>query len=402
MKVLNHRLARAHAAGLALAIAGLAGPAYADYQSTVLSQGPVGFWNLDETTQPPVLPIAAANAGSLGAAGNGTITDGVVRGEPGEVGKSYRFNNAGWVVTYTGGHVDVTNAALNPDGPFTVEFWAKPSSMPPDLFSPICSLDASQNSGASRAGYLFYADGTSGGRWQFRVGGLSGYASTSTGGLLDTNGWQHVVGVYTGTNTILYVNGVQAATAAASGFSPNTTQAFRIGATTIPNRTFDGWVDEVAFYGAILDADTIKAHFDAATTNSAGYATQILNANPVGYWRLDEPGDPVAANLGSLGAAGNGNYIYNVRPGVTGPVTPGFPGFAAGNKAVAFNGASGYVAIPALNLNTNTVTITGWINATNSQKAGTGLVVSGTGSTIAGLTIDPNFDGLGLGYNWGG
>ncbi|MGH7969417.1 MAG: LamG domain-containing protein, partial [Limisphaerales bacterium] len=393
---------RAHLAALAITIAGLAGPARADYRSTVLSQGPVGFWALDETTQPPVLPIAAANAGSLGTAANGTISDGTVRGEPGIVGKSYRFSNPGWVVTYFGSHVDVpVNPALNPDGPFTVEFWAKPSSMPPDLFSPVCSLDASLNGGSSRSGYILYADGAAG-RWQFRTGGTAGYASTSSGGTLDTNGWQHVVGVYTGTNTILYVNGAQVATAAASGFAPNTNQPFRLGATTIPNRTFDGWVDEVAFYGAALDATTIKAHYDAATTNSAGYSTQILANSPVGYWRLEEQGDPVAANLGTLGAAANGSYIYKATPGVGGPVPPGYPGFDAANKSVAFDGTGGYVTIPALNLNTNTVTITGWINATNSQKSGTVLIFSRSGTTIAGLTIDPNFDGLGLGYNWGG
>ena len=33
------------------------------------------------------------------------------------------------------------NPALNPHGPFSIEFWAKPSSPAPDLFSPVCSLD---------------------------------------------------------------------------------------------------------------------------------------------------------------------------------------------------------------------------------------------------------------------
>ena len=44
--------------------------AAADYSGTVLSQGPVGYWPLNETVQPPASK-PAANAGSLGTTGNG-------------------------------------------------------------------------------------------------------------------------------------------------------------------------------------------------------------------------------------------------------------------------------------------------------------------------------------------
>src|SRR5204862_5138324 len=57
----------------------------ADYQSTVLTQGPVAYWRLNETVAPPVPPILALNAGSVGAAGNGTYTNGVIRGVAGAI-----------------------------------------------------------------------------------------------------------------------------------------------------------------------------------------------------------------------------------------------------------------------------------------------------------------------------
>src|SRR5262249_54826406 len=168
---------------------------------------------------------------------------------------------------------------------------------------------------------------------------------------------------------------------------PNSTQPFRIGATTIPNRTFDGSVDEVAVYGTILSPATIKAHFDAASTNGAGYANQILAGSPAGYWRLGEPGDPVAPNLGTLGTAANGNYVYNSKPGAPSVRPPTYPGFAAGNNAVLFDGSGGYVSVPALNLSNNAITMTGWINANGSQTAGTGLIFNRSGTTTAGLAI---------------
>ena len=59
MKILNLRLTQARFVGLALLATGLAGPARADYSSTVISQGPVGYWRLSETT-PPHAPITSA------------------------------------------------------------------------------------------------------------------------------------------------------------------------------------------------------------------------------------------------------------------------------------------------------------------------------------------------------
>jgi hypothetical protein len=68
--------------GTALLAIGTVLPAWADYESTVLSQGPVGYWRLNETTQPqPVAP--AANLGSLGASASGAYNSYPERGVPG-------------------------------------------------------------------------------------------------------------------------------------------------------------------------------------------------------------------------------------------------------------------------------------------------------------------------------
>jgi hypothetical protein len=74
--------------------AGLA--AGADFPATVLSQGPVGYWRLNETVQPSP-PLPAADIGSLGTAGDGRYLFGPRRGEPGALtggsATSVRFFN---------------------------------------------------------------------------------------------------------------------------------------------------------------------------------------------------------------------------------------------------------------------------------------------------------------------
>jgi hypothetical protein len=125
------------------------------------------------------------------------------------------------------------------------------------------------------------------------------------------------------------VNGVPVASRAISGYRANDARPFRIGTTCFDgllgdigtyagNRGFDGWLEEVAFYGAALSANDIAAHYSAATTNGAGYASLVLANNPIGYWRLGEPGNPPAVNLGSLGTNADGNYVYSptqAKPG---------------------------------------------------------------------------------------
>jgi hypothetical protein len=89
-----------------------------------------------------------------------------------------------------------------------------------------------------------------------------------------------------------------------------------------------------------------------------------------------------------------------VALGVAGPRPPDFLGFEITNTAAQFtNGAANsWITIPALNLNTNTMTITAWIYPLGSQVAYAGLVFCRSGSTVAGMNIDGT--GAGLGYTW--
>lgn len=381
-----------------------------DYSATILSQQPVGYWRLEETTAPTPNNFTASNSGSSGSTDNGTYSADVVRGEPGalfgDTSTSSGFLNPGVSVGYVDTTVDIPNdPALNPNGPFSVEFWAKSPSVLNDLFSPLASLDAS---GSSRSGYLFYAGANAAGSppytWQFRMGDTTGYRARVFGGSYLTNTWQHIVGVYDGTNAVIYVDGVPSTPLAVPSFAPNTAQPFRIGATTLPNRGWNGWIQEVAFYSNALTANVVTSHRNTGLTNGAAYSALVKQSNPVGYWRLGEAPNaapPVAANLGSLGSLGNGGYNYGVAVGQPGPRPADFPGFPAGNLSVGLNGNQGYVSLPALNLNTNTLTISTWLYSSGTQNTNVGIVFTHTDSTVAGLKTDVS-DPNGLAYDWAG
>jgi hypothetical protein len=136
-------------------------------------------------------------------------------------------------------------------------------------------------------------------------------------------------------------------------------------------------------------------------TSSPAYATAVLAANPVAYWHLNETNGSTAYDaLGNF----NGAYGSNVTLGVAGPRPAEFLGFALTNTAAEFtnNLTNSWVTIPALNLNTNTVTITAWIYPMGSQADAAGLVFYRSGSTTAGLNygeVGSGTAGL-LAYTW--
>ena len=144
-------------------------------------------------------------------------------------------------------------------------------------------------------------------------------------------------------------------------------------------------------------SDEVSAEPRYATTSFA-FPSFVLSNNPVAYWRLNETNGSLTA-IDSIGGH-NGTYGGAVTLGVAGPQPPDFLGFEITNTAALFaNGINNsWITIPALNLNTNTVTITAWLYPVGSQAAYTGLVFCRSGSTVAGM----NYDGTGmdLGYTW--
>lgn len=133
-----------------------------------------------------------------------------------------------------------------------------------------------------------------------------------------------------------------------------------------------------------------------ATTSDA-YSQWVSSNNPVAWWRFSETNGTTAADAGG---EYNGTYGSTVSLGKAGPRPPDFLGFEITNTAAQFtNGMNNsWITIPALNLNTNTLTITAWIYPAGSQAAYTGLFFCRNGGTVAGVNFDSACENLG--YTW--
>lgn len=363
--------------------------AKADYESEILSENPLAYFRFNDSVATDGLDATiATNLGSLGVAGNGSFEGVYSRGVSGAITGNTAISFSQAVATdinYLGSVVIPNNAALNPshtaENPFTVECWVKPKNNVSTLLSPLCSMTGAPG----RAGYMIYQNANA---WQLRLGN-----STATAAALVLNGpansvtantWQHVAFTYTGGangTAILYVNGVNVASSAVTGtgYEANSTDPFRIGAFNALNRTFDGTVDEVAFFTGVLSPSRLLARYNEATSNPAGYEAHVLADSPVGYWRLNEAPfvprtPPIAANAGSLSTSANGAYFAGSKNTNTGPSSAsGFLGFGATNSALSLQTGNGHVGTAlALLSNRSQFTVTGWVKrgATKSTRGG--------------------------------
>lgn len=161
---------------------------------------------------------------------------------------------------------------------------------------------------------------------------------------------------------------------------------------------------DVASYDLVVtnSAGSVTSSVAALTLiapTGAGYEAAVMAAAPLAYWRLNEAFGSV--NAFDLYGGFTGTYGVNTTAGAVGPESPEYSGFEALNTGVTLyqNGADSWVAVPPLNVNTNTMTITAWIYPASNNQTNAGIFYQRQGLTVAGLAYD-NFDGTRLGYNW--
>ncbi len=394
MKTLRSRKVRSSLGGALLLGALATSPLHAQtYQSIIEGDSPLDFWRFTETVASP-LPNTVTNLGSVGAAGTGYVVGPgySVTGTNGIVGNGIFLSNPGQGSGTVDTKIDIPNIpALNPNPPFSIEFWAQPN--PNATFAPsdstgLCPLsslcpDGDPNfSESARSGWLFYVTPTS---WTMRLGGLQSYTAVCTFGTnVPNTSWTHVVGEFDGSTAYLYLNGylVKTTPATSNPFQPNHFQVLRFGGTTLANnpnaedangsslvsggnRGWDGFLDEVAIYTNLLSSNTVMSHYTAGIAHSASYSSLILASSPVGYWPLNEGvytppsvDGTFAADIGSAANSGT-NTIGTLAD------QPGVPGL--GDPSVYYSGAIGSLVLDSptpVNVAGQTLTLAAWIKQT--------------------------------------
>lgn len=229
-------------------------PPPAGYRDVLLSDGPIAYWRLGETSGTTMTDQKGTSNGVY--AGSPALGAASLLGSD-TTNKAIRFdgiNDFGRVKS---------SALLNPSGAVTLEAWVNPRAFPPagDYASIISKPES-------------YSLELAGSQLSFLV--IQNYVYRTLKapvGALPTGRASHVAATYDGVTQRLYVNGTQVASRAQTGPISATTYDVFVGTWGGVDDVFDGIIDEPAIYAKALTAARIGAHRDAGGTTAAAATT---------------------------------------------------------------------------------------------------------------------------------
>ena len=204
-----------------------------------LQRGLVGHWTFDGKDMGPNVrdKSGSGNHGNLilSTTGN-TVTTTVA----GRLGQALKFDGSDDYVT--GGDI----ASLEFTGDMAVSAWIRT-----DVAQSNKGIVGKWISSPSDAGWLMFAFSTS--QITFQVDGTGNRATVA----ITDKKWVHAVGIRSGTNIYLYIDGVLAATDTGTTLSTSGTAALQVGAYSSSN-FFDGQIDDVRIYNRALSAGEVN------------------------------------------------------------------------------------------------------------------------------------------------
>jgi hypothetical protein len=221
------------------------GAAPSVYRALVMSDGPIMYLRLND---PAGSTKAKDETGTYSPALSGGITFQVA-------GALAKDSDGAMTFDGTTAAIDVGDALdFSGTNPFTLEAWAKPL-VADGEYRFIFAKDSYDDAGREEFGVVAQNGALAFERY---VADNGTYAS---GSLLATL-WSHVVAVYDGTTTYLYVNGKQVGMAADTRSQPAKGTHFMVGLQDPKlDGVFAGTLDEIAVYAKVLTATQVSKHY---------------------------------------------------------------------------------------------------------------------------------------------
>ena len=236
------------------------------YATAVLSDAPISYWRLAETTSTTAADERGRHPGSY--------STGAQRGVPGllssDTNRAVRLDGSSRIAV-----PEASTLAISPA--VSLEAWIKPEAIPaPGGWASVVSRPE---------GYSLQFNGP---QLEFTIiqSGARKRLKAPVGAIA-VGGRYHVVGTYDGQQQRLYINGELAVSAPLTGPVGAGRSGLGIGAWE-GNEFFTGTIDEVAVYASMLTGLQVKQHHDAGISTAVGVPTPTgLAATPASASRID-------------------------------------------------------------------------------------------------------------------
>jgi hypothetical protein len=291
------------------------------YMGTVRAMAPSSHWRMGEASGSVVDSVGAVTGTVVGGATR-DVAGALVSGDDGAID----LNGSTGHITFS----DVYDFAARL--PYTISMWVRPDTL-------VAGARLISKTDGTSTGYEVYLTDALGGI-RFVRGDTSSMAGPTSGAVMTTGAWQHIVVVYDGYWMSLFRNGVRVAGPEARAASnPGDTQVLTIGrSSNAASGYFDGPVDEVTVYERPLTDEQV-ARLTACGT--ATYGGTYWTSGPA--WGVD-------STWHLVGVTFDGRYSKVWLDGVSGAAADGVDaileslagGLVIGNS---FNGAVDELAL---------------------------------------------------------
>jgi hypothetical protein len=387
------------------------------YSNLVLSSSPSLFYPLDETT--PTFPAQdtgpfAVNYGASGTNDNGVYLTGTMPGSvPGPGVEQFpggdvavAFNHIYWQAggptsaglfsvalglgnTGLTGYVDVPVDAYNSLdylGPITMSAWVQATPNNGGRFSGIL--------GKGDLSYRLSMDGsanTLSDLWHFAYDGEGDQIGTGLEGGGGDGAWHFIVGVWTGTNQLLYIDGVSNSAAAATDIPFGDAYDFVIGeAPDDTGRAFDGNIAEVAIFTRALTAAEIGSLYSvaqaAAEIIEQPVASQIIGAGTPVTFTAAAIGNPTLSYQWFVNGAPLSGSHYTGATSNTLTIAEALTNDSGSYTLVVSNSFGAATSTPSILAVLATPVVTTLFGASNTTLLDSTVVLSVTVSSLSPVT----------------
>ena len=310
-----------------------------DLSPAAPSSGLIGHWPLDGD--------ATDSAGS----NDGTLNNAPTWDSGGKIGGGIQLDGIDQYISTSS--ISASNPAT-----ITVAAWFKADTWGDEDSG--CIICINNGGGSDNIQIRLLNDsGQQGLRTFFRGSGDGGQANVHNAVTLGQ--WHHVAVTYDAGGTripLMYIDGLPVSsydlTGAATGGHSFTTLNAHIGADAVPNRFFDGMIDDARVYNRVLTDDEVLALYKS---NSLA-----------GHWKLDE-------TTGTTAADSSGNGLDGTLSGTDFDTSSKI---GKNRGALHFDGSTHYVEYGTnIEFDDKDFTISAWV-----QRQGPGIIYSGNGNPI--------------------
>jgi uncharacterized repeat protein (TIGR01451 family) len=237
-------------------------------------------------------PSGATVTDSSGTGNNGALGT-VTRTSAGKYGAALRFNGSS--------RVTVPDAAsLRLTGAMTLEAWVKPTSSPNSWVDVVYK---------GNDNYYLMASSTNASR-PVAGGIVNGTHSEAVGtSSLPANTWTHLAATFDGTTMRLFVNGVQASTAARTGTLATSANPLEIGGDGIFGQYFIGDIDEVRVYNVALTQAQIQTDMNTPVVAASPTPDLSLVKSHSGGFSQGQIGAAYTLTVSNVGTAATSGTV---------------------------------------------------------------------------------------------